>query len=67
MKNNTTGYRGIRWNKERKRWKVYIGFNRKRVYVGDFRDKVEAAKAYDAVALKYFGEFAYLNFPQRRV
>ena len=63
MKNNTSGYRGVTWNKARKRWKVYIGVNRKSIYVGDFKNKQEAALAYDQAAMKYHGQFAGLNFP----
>lgn len=32
--------------------------------IGTFHDKIEAAKAYDAAAVKEFGEFAKLNFPE---
>lgn len=32
-------------------------------YVGKFDDEVEAARAYDAAALRWHGDFARLNFP----
>jgi len=33
--------------------------------VRSFSDEEEAAKAYDAAARKYHGEFACVNFPER--
>ena len=35
----------------------------KHIYLGSFRDQIDAARAYDAAALEIFGEFAALNFP----
>jgi hypothetical protein len=35
--------------------------NNKYTYIGTFASEIEAAKAYNAKAIKYFGEHAYLN------
>jgi len=56
-------YKGLTWIPKRKKWKVMICVNGKNKFVGEFSDEVEAAKAYDAAARKYHGEFALLNFP----
>lgn len=37
-------------------------FNRKQIHLGYFNDPDQAAKVRDEASLKYFGEFAYLNF-----
>ena len=60
--NNTSGFKGV--NRMRNFWQSGIKVNRKRVHLGTFDTPEEAAHAYDEAALKYFGEFAYLNFPQ---
>lgn len=42
------------------KWRVNI----QRLYVGTFETQEEAARAYDAKAREFYGEFANLNFPQ---
>ncbi len=59
----TSKYKGVCWCKSSKKFRVAISHNKKRFYLGYFHDQVEAAKAYDKAAKKFFGEFAYLNFP----
>ena len=56
-------YKGIFWEENRKKWRAKIGFNKKSIFLGRFNTDIEAAKAYDEAAIKYFGEFAKLNFP----
>jgi hypothetical protein len=62
--NNTSGYRGVSWQTHNRRWIVHVPVNGTQTYFGSFTDVIEAAKAYDAVALKYWGNDAALNFPK---
>ena len=62
-KTSTSGYKGVYWNKRDKLWYVHIGHNKKLLYLGCFKDKKEAAKAYDRKAIELHGEFAKFNFP----
>jgi len=57
-------YKGIYWKKKNRKWQALITFEKKRIYLGHFRNEIDAAKAYDRAARKYHGEFACLNFPQ---
>lgn len=54
-------YKGVCWNKQRKKWIVYIKCEGKRTNLGYFTDELEATKAYNAKAGDLHGEFAYLN------
>lgn len=58
-------YKGVVLRSNRKRGRAKIGFNRKRIHLGDFANEVQAALAYDDKAIELFGEFAWLNFPDR--
>lgn len=60
----TSQYIGIYFEKRTSRWTVKIRVNGKRLWIGRFESEIEAAKAYDAAARKYHGEFARLNFPE---
>ena len=57
-------YIGVSFNKHRKKWLAYITYGGKTIWLGAFDNEIDAAKAYDAAAKKYHGEFARLNFPE---
>jgi hypothetical protein len=61
---NTSGYKGVTWRKDKNMWQSQIMFNGKRQYIGYFDDLEVSARAYDKKALELFGEFAWLNFPK---
>jgi hypothetical protein len=59
--NNKSGYKGVYWSKAGKKWASSIGINKKIIYLGLFTNPKEAARAYNAAAIKLHGEFAKLN------
>jgi len=61
--NLSSKYKGVAWHKEQKKWIARLGYKRKRIWLGTYDNEVEAARAYDRAAVKYFGAFARLNFP----
>lgn len=56
-------YRGVSWFEENHSWRAIIKVNYKNVYLGCFDDEIEAARAYDAAANHFLGEFSTRNFP----
>lgn len=58
---NTSGFRGVYLNKNRKKFVAQISLKGKATSLGLFKTKELAAKAYNEAAKKYFGEFARLN------
>lgn len=58
---NTSGHKGIYWDKSRNNWQAYINFNKKRYHLGRFKKKEDAIKVYDKKAKELFGKFARLK------
>jgi hypothetical protein len=60
---NTSGYKGVSWNKQAGKWRAFIKTNKRQRFLGHFADEAAAACAYDEAAREMFGDFARLNFP----
>jgi hypothetical protein len=61
MKNNTSGYKGVTYNKLNKKWLAQIQFNKQKIHIGLYDTVENAAIAYNIAAKEVFGEFACLN------
>lgn len=59
---NKSGYKGVWWNPDLKKWRVRIRVNGKSLSVGHYDSAIDAANAYDETVRKHFGEFARTNF-----
>ena len=55
-------YKGVCWNKKKKKWESCIERLSVKYHLGIFDDELVAAKAYDIKAIELFGEFARPNF-----
>jgi hypothetical protein len=54
-------FKGV--SRQNRKWRAVIEVGGTRTHLGYFDDEVEAARAYDAAALRLHGDFARLNFP----
>ena len=60
-KNNTSGYKGVCWDKSRSKWIATIRVNYRKLNLGRYDNILDAAAAYDRYAIMWFGEFAKTN------
>lgn len=60
-KANTSGHKGVSFDKERKKWSAYITYCGKHIYLGRFETKELASDYYIRAAEKYFGQFARIE------
>jgi len=60
-----SGFKGVYRDRRTGRWAAKVRANYKQFHLGVFDNEKDAARAYDAAAIRHFGEFARLNFPRR--
>lgn len=58
-----SGYKGVSRVDRPSKWRATLLKGGKRIYLGSYKTRIEAARAYDKGAREHFGEFACLNFP----
>lgn len=56
-RNNTSGYKGVSWDKGKEKWRAQITVNNERIHVGWFDDTEEAAAAYREASRRLHGEY----------
>jgi len=61
----TSGFKGVTWDKRDRKWKAYIRIKGRQKFLGYYDDEIEAALVYDTAARRVFKEFACCNFPQQ--
>ncbi len=60
--NNTSGFKGVFFDKRRGSWFAAIREKGRNIHLGTFECPLAAAKAYDCAARERHGEFAHVNF-----
>jgi hypothetical protein len=63
-RSTSSQYKGVTRQPATGRYFARIGHKRRRIHLGTFDIEIEAARAYDRLAVECFGEFAGLNFPE---
>lgn len=57
-KDNKSGFKGVSFHRDRRKWTAHIMLNKKSMYLGLFTTPEEAHAAYCAAATSFHGEFA---------
>lgn len=61
QKSNNSGYKGVCWYKPKNEkigyWYVQLSLNNKRIYLGRYKNKLEAIKIFRKEAKKHYGEY----------
>jgi len=56
--NNTSGVKGVHWDKSNKKWMVKIRWRGERLYLGSFENLEDAKEAYATASIQYAKNFS---------
>ena len=56
--NNTSGYRGVSWNRRKGKFRAYVSVDRKQIHLGFFYIVERAAAVAKLARIEHFGEFS---------
>ena len=63
LEGKTSIYKGVSYDTQTGKWNCHIKVDSKSIRLGRFDTEIEAARQYDINAIRYFGEYVWLNFP----
>ncbi|WP_148316784.1 HNH endonuclease [Achromobacter xylosoxidans] len=63
---NTSGFKGVTWDKQKRRWMAQIKVDKRQCFLGYFDDPAVAHQAYREASLAKFGEFSPYAVAQER-
>lgn len=61
MSNNTSGYKGVSWHKQKQKWVAQIKVEGRNKFLGFFTNPETAYAAYCGAAIQNYGDFARLG------
>lgn len=61
---SSSKYKGVAWDKNKRKWICGITVNGKKHYLGRFDNEIDAAKKYDSSVILLKNGDGYLNFPE---
>jgi|SRR5690606_26680707 len=64
--NSSSKYKGVSWDSENNKWRATIRWGGVSKCLGRYETEEEAGVAYDLEAIHRQGDFAYLNFPEKK-
>jgi hypothetical protein len=63
QRGSVSRFKGVGYHKQARKWEAFIRHEGKKQHLGLHDDEESAARAYDEMAIRLFGEFAKPNFP----
>jgi hypothetical protein len=61
-RSSTSGYKGVTYDRQTGQWKAQLTHQYRNIHLGRYPTPEDAARAYDAAAVKLHGVYARLNF-----
>lgn len=58
---SSSKYKGVCWDKNKKKWRADINFNGKTIFLGNFYKEDDAGKAYNEAVYKFYEGKAFIN------